>query len=214
MNYLGRRIQINPQPALAQSVMLEVAMMGHCPGTVDFAEFLALRKTLSDIRDAGFAERLEALIAAQENLDHLPIPLRSATEFDAIFPEARSKATHYKSKLAGAYAWLAQCVDDFFANGGLKLWIIPVDESEGFRGFLPHWDTPLYDTVNLRGIATALSLPQVGIIVLPDLERIQIAADLADIPRLRLVNPKPRFLPCSSSLDDGPSRTPAGFRNA
>ncbi len=179
-------------------------MLGHCPGRVRVDRLLALPDALHEMRLLGFGGRVDALSSGTASeLYHLPIPLQALAEFEDIFPDARTAGSLYRSRLAGDQAWLPQAVEDFFANGGEKLWLVRVPEAEGMRGFLPQFRTPLYDTENLYGLGTVLVLNAVGLIALPDLERIMIAAQLPDIPRKRLANPAPAFLPCSESFDDG-----------
>ncbi len=202
MEFLGSRIKLNPRPAQQNAAALEVAMLGHCPGEVRLERLLALTDALIEMRTLGFGARVDQLSSDNADLYHLPIPLRSLAEFEDIFPEARTAATTYNSVLAGDKAWLPQTVEDFFANGGEKCWVVQVPETERVLGFLPTFDSPLYDTENLRGIASALILNDVGLIALPDLERIQIPAQLEDIPRQRLPNPNPQFIPCGESNDD------------
>ncbi len=203
MEFLGARIKLNPRPAQRKDIELEVAMLGHCPGRIRFERLLALSETMQEIRELGFGARLDQRIEEQAHLYHLPLPLHSYAEFEDIFPDAAQEKTRYKSRLAGEQAWLPQAVEDFFSNGGEKLWVVQVPEEAHVNGFLPHFDTPLYDVDNLLGIASVLVLNRVGVIAMPDLERIQIAAQLEDIPRLRLLNPQPEFSPCSTVYDDG-----------
>jgi hypothetical protein len=203
MEFLGARIQLNPRPARQSVVALEVAMLGHCPGRVRIERLLALADALEEMRLLGFGPRIDALNEQTTDLYHLPIPIRSLAEFDDIFPDARSESTLYSSLLAGDAAWLPQAVADFFGNHGEKLWVVQVSEQEHVQGFLPAFDAPLYDTENLRGIASVLILNSVGLVAMPDLERIQIAPQLPDVPRLRLADPEPRFIPCTASVDDG-----------
>jgi len=202
MDFLGARVQLNPRPAQTENIALEVAMLGHCPGEVRIDRLLNLPNAERDIRLAGFGQRLDQRIAENRNLYHLPIPLRSLAEFDDIFPAARTQASTYKSRLAGDLAWLPKAVDDFFANGGDKLWLVQIPEAQGAEGFLPSLHPALHDTDSLFGLYSLLVLNGVGLIAMPDLERIQIAQDLEDIPRLRLANPKPQFIPCTSRLGD------------
>ncbi len=130
-------------------------MLGHCPGRVRVQRLLAWHDALREMRLLGFARRVEALShEADPDLYHLPLPLRSLAEFEDIFPDARTSGSQYRSRLAGDQAWLSQAVEDFFANGGEKLWLVRVPEAEGMRGFLPEFRTPLYDTENLSGLAT------------------------------------------------------------
>ena len=220
MDFLGARIQLNPRPPARRTALLEVGMLGHCPGRVRIERLLALEPTLADIHAAGYGDRLRQLYACVADLalagdreaaldaldlavSHLPIPLHSTAEFDDIFPQARTTPTAYSSQLAGNHAWLPQAVDDFFANGGEKLWLVRVPEAEGADGFLPEGNASLLEVNQLRGVACLLVLNQLALVAMPDLERLQIPAQLPDIQRKRLANPKPTFLPLGSLLDDG-----------
>ncbi len=204
MEFLGARIQINPRPIRRTEVALDVGIVGHCPGQVRIERLLALTGILDDMHQAGFSTRVNAIVAGTETLlYHLPIPLHSTAEFDDIFPEARQIATHYNSVLAGNKAWLPSAIDDFFANGGERLWLVRIPEVDGIRGFLPQYNSPYDNSEDLRGIACLLAIPSMALITLPDLERLQIPAQLPDIPRKRLSNPQPQFLPIHSVIDDG-----------
>lgn len=227
MELLGARIQLNPRPLARREAALEVGMLGHCPGRVRIERFLALTALVSEIHQAGYAVRIgriESLVAeiatarangvAQKEIEklldqldlavsHLPIPLHSIAEFDDIFPLARTTATEYGSLLAGARAWLPQAVDDFFANGGEKLWLVRVPEKEAIAGFLPEQQPSLLDVDKLRGLGCLLVINRLGLVAMPDLERLQIPAKLPDISRKRLENPEPVFLPLGTLLDDG-----------
>ncbi|WP_296927136.1 hypothetical protein [Thiohalocapsa sp.] len=160
-------------------------------------------------------------------LQHLPLPLRSAAELDDLFPNARTAPTSYASKLGGAGAWLPRAVDDWFANGGELLWLIVVPEAEGRGGFFGLGSDALaaeagagtsadlgatgatggrlalHEPLGLRGLALALAIPDIGLLALPDLERLQVPAQLAGPARVRLPNPAPSFLPCSAQYNDG-----------
>lgn len=203
MDFLGARVQLNPRPARQFRAALEVAMLGHCPGRVRIARLLQHTDLLNEIRQLGYNSRIDALHEnSNDTLTHLPVPLNSVAEFDDIFPDARTAGTQYRSVLAGDRAWLPQAVEDFFSNGGEKLWIIAVPEEAGIEAFLPDERIPLYNTEELRGISILLILNRVGLFALPDLERLQIPAQLPDIPRMRLLNPSPEFVPCSANVDD------------
>lgn len=203
MEFLGARVQLNPRPARQFRAALEVAMLGHCPGRVRISRLLQHPDTLNEIRQLGYHQRIETLTETGDDpLTHLPIPLHSAAEFNDIFPDARTASSRYRSVLAGDRAWLPRAVEDFFSNGGEKLWIIAVPEEAGIDGFLPDEKVPLHNTEELRGISILLILNRVGLFAMPDLERIQVPAHLPDIPRKRLLNPAPQFIPCSTNLDD------------
>lgn len=208
MDFLGARIELNPRPIQRTQVVLDVGMLGHCLGAVRIQRLLAMPGILAEMRSAGFAARVDALVKNPDAADirdlyHLPIPLHSSAELDDIFPEARFLETRYSSVLAGDSAWLPQAVDDFFANGGERLWLVRVPEEAGAQGFFSPFATQLQDVASLRGIACLLAISSIGLIALPDLERLQIPAQLPDIPRKRLRNPQPKFLPLQLVLDDG-----------
>jgi len=199
----GSRIALTPRPLRRREAALEVAMLGHCPGRVRLDRLLALSGALEEMRSAGFGVAVDALSSGTlTQLYHLPIPLYSSAEFHDIFPDAATNKTAYVSLLAGAQAWLAQAVDDYFANGGEKLWIVQVPEAGRQAAFLPAENTVIHDTETLQGLATVLVIPEVAVVAMPDLERLQIPPRMSDIPRVRLENPDPRFMPCSQDLDD------------
>lgn len=199
----GARVALTPRPSQRREAALEAALLGHCPGRVRVSRLLALTGALDDMRAVGFGSVVDDLLrGTPRDLYHLPIPLRSSAEFNDIFPDAAQAGTQYGSMLAGKRAWLAQAVDDFFANGGEKLWVVQVPEEGGQGSFMPAENTVLHDVATLRGLATVLVIPSLGVVGLPDLERLQIPARLQDVPRVRLDNPNPQFMPCGQSLAD------------
>ncbi len=227
MELFAERITLTPRSTQHRETALEVAMLGHCPGGIRLSRLLALTSSLEEMRSVGFGKAVDQLQqgAAEERVQalyHLPIPLYSSAEFHDIFPDAATTPTEFVSLLAGDRAWLPGSVDDFFANGGKKLWIIKVPEEDGQNGFFDNgnpeiWGVGISDTVTtapsssmelyhdamqLRGLAAALVIPNLGMVSFPDLERLQIPPELPDIPRVRLDNLKPQFLPCTASLDD------------
>ncbi|AGA33801.1 hypothetical protein TVNIR_2145 [Thioalkalivibrio nitratireducens DSM 14787] len=204
MELLQQRIRVAPRPPASQRPVLPVLLLGHAPGRVRRPRIPD--EALEQMRSVGLGPLLEErLFAAPEEraLCHLPLPLNSVAEFDDIFPDAREAATDYRSILAGRRAWLPQAVTDFFANGGERLWVLRIPEDEAQAGFLPSRRLVPHDLHSLRGIALLLSLPEVGVVALPDLERLQIPANLPDIPRMRLANAEPPFLPCGTEIDNG-----------
>ncbi len=195
-------------------------MPGHCPGRANWSWLLDQARLVEQIELAGYHDQLELLrryragdvipaetdIAALTLLQDIPLPLESLSQFNAVFPEAFTTGARYRSHLAGNAAWLPMAVRDFFAgtqgNGPQRLWVIPVSERAQQEGFLPSPRTDWANNQLVGAFDRILGLPDVGLIALPDLERLQIPADLQDIPRLRLPNPAPAFLPCSSEYDD------------
>ncbi len=215
----NNRIETDARPIPPAQTELEVAMLGHCPGNTQWQRLAADKLLLAEIAALGFARecaRLRELAAgaacAEEDaallaLYNLPIPLYSFGQFQSLFPDAFDTATQYRSVLAGERAWLPLAVQDFFENSSgnhiLKLWIIRLDEAAGKQAFLPVTNANMIEPETLGAFERALLIPRAAIVALPDLERLQIPANLEDIPRLRLDNPEPVFLPCGTEVDDG-----------
>ncbi|QTF94239.1 hypothetical protein [Halomonas sp. BM-2019] len=206
---LGSRVVLTPRPRQRRAAALEVAMLGHCPGRMRMERLRAMEAALDDMRAAGLGRIVDELLAdARGSLHDVPIPLSSSAEFHDLFPDAASARTRYRSELAGDRAWLAQAVDDFFANGGERLWMMAVEEhgeegaDDARHAFLPSPDARLHAPESLRGLDLMMTIASISVIAQPDLERLQIPPRLPDIARVRLENPDPQFLPCSRNLDD------------
>ncbi len=204
MNLLGDRIHLNPRPAQNRVRAMDVAMLGHCPGRVRIDRLLNLDEALNEARAVGFGSRIDQLHndGNAELIDHLPISLGSIAEFNDLFPDAHNEQTQYRSISSGAKAWLPQAVSDYFANGGDRLWLIKIPESEGQAGFLPKPGTVLHDVETLNGLAVTLALNNVGLVAFPDLERLQLKPTISGPKRLRLANPAPVFMPCAQNNED------------
>ena len=202
------RIVLDPQPRRAEAVPFAVAFFGHCPGPVR-PERLR-RRTRERLVAMGFGRLWEAgpepttaLERARQRLQHVPLPFASVAELYDVFPQAATAATSYASDLAGATAWLPRAVEDFFSAGGRDAFVIVLPEDEAQDAFLPAESThPTALAWELAGLGLLRVLPEVALVALPDLERLQIPADLADPARVQLPNPVARFVPCGTSLDD------------
>jgi hypothetical protein len=220
------RLQMRVRPAVAAEAVLDVAMLGHCPGRARWQYLLESPQTVKDIINLGFSREIRQLQDWLDNgvpvkpteaetalldLYRLPIPLLSLAQFQVLFPDADRQPTQYKSQLAGAVAWLPAAIADFFqpsetgllADGVKKLWLIRIPESDRQGGFLPDPYADYSQLQRLSGFDRAMLIPNLGAITLPDLERLQLPANLPDLRRMRLVNPEPVFLPCTEATDDG-----------
>ena len=224
-----RRIELDARPEPGRLAPVEVVMIGHCPSPDGGAQWQRLARdavVLADIEALGFARQVARLrrlfdepeLAAADDADllalyRLPIPIRSLGHFQALFPFAFDTDTGYHSTLAGRAAWLPLAVQDFFAGttgsnaytgtpDTRTLWIIRVPEHAGIGAFLPRPGADLVEPDTLGAFEHALLVPRAGIVALPDLERLLVPAALPDVPRLRLANPEPVFLPCGTEIDD------------
>jgi len=207
---LGPLLSREPVDSASLSAELQALLSGVQGGNELLSEFVAAWTAMPNVDPTALAHAADLLLdrllwSRSRGLFHLPLPLQSAAEFRDLFPDAETTSTRYRSVLAGSNAWLPQTVADFFANGGDKLWVIRIPEDQGQDGFLPLPDTELFDTERLRGLALALVVQGVGVLALPDLERLQVPPRLPDIPSQRLHGIAPEFLPCT-----GQSPTPGG----
>jgi len=223
-----RRIALDARPAPARPAPLEVVMLGHCPpeGPARWDRVARDEPMLAEIAALGFTGEVARLRAWQRGtslpapqpglsddelraLQHLPLPIRSLGHYQTLFPQAFSAPTAQASRLAGNTAWLPWAVQDFFDGNepGYEetrtLWVLRVPESAGVAGFLPQVRPDLAAPAGLGAFDRALAVPRAGLLLLPDLERLQVPARLPDVPRLRLPNPEPVFLPLGSASDDG-----------
>lgn len=203
MSYAGGRVMVVPNRLELSPGVLPVVFVGHCPGRVD-TTLLRREETIAEISQLGFSERARAIAeGTADKLYHLPVPIRSVVEFAAVFPSAGEKKARIHAPLGGTHAWLPEQVEDFFVNGGQKLWIVRVPECRSraaahLDAFGLNGDIRLRQPGSLRGIGVALTVDEAGIIALPDLERLRIP-DLADPWEQKPEAPEPVFAPCAGS---------------
>ena len=225
-----RRIELDARPAPTRAAPLEVVMLGHCPPDTEDARWDRLARDeplLAEIAGLGFTGEVARLCAWQRGealpeppagdglgdaelrgLVRLPLPIRSLAHFQTLFPRAFEPMAERESRLAGRQAWLPLAVQDFFAGSepGFEdtrtLWVIRARESEGTAAFLPAARPDLAHPGTLGAFDRALGLPRAGLVLLPDLERLLVPAQLPDVPRLRLPNDEPVFLPLGSKPFD------------
>ncbi|AEG00836.1 hypothetical protein [Methylomonas methanica] len=219
------RLEMRVRPAALADSVMDVAMLGHCPGNARWDLLLESPQTVREIASLGFGREMQQLRHWLEhgepanpteieqvllNLYQLPIPIVSLAHFQVLFPLAGRQPTAYRSQLAGNSAWLPAAVADFFqssqpaalADGAKKLWVLRIPERLGQQGFLPDPYADYGDPQRLPAFDRAMLIPNLGALALPDLERLQIPANLMDVRRMRLVNPDPVFLPCAASTAD------------
>lgn len=223
MNFHFGRVSLLPETRLHRDPVFDVVMIGHPDKDADLDYLFSNTAMLNDIRAAGYSEALDELArqrmqangnARYHPLYNLPVPLRSLDEFNRLFSIEKilSENTRYVSRLGGNYTWLPSAIADFFQIDVMqiprRLWIIAVDELLGADAFLTPdaagYPTSRFDSDSeTYALLRALDLPSAGILCLPDFERLHIPQALKHIPKLRLVNPAPAFLPCGTNTDDG-----------
>lgn len=220
-----RRIELDARPEPARAAPLEVVMLGHCPpeGEARWDRVARDESMLADIAALGFTAEVARLRAWQRGatplspgaadaalrgLYALPLPIRSLGHFQTLFPLAFDADCERASRLAGARAWLPRAVQDFFDGhepgqpDTRLLWVIRVPQADGLAAFAPAARPDLTDPSALGAFDRALLVPRAGLLLLPDLERLLVPAQLAAPPRVRLPNPEPVFLPLGTATDD------------
>lgn len=226
MNFHFGRVSLLPETRVHREPVFDVVMIGHPDNDADLDYLFSNSAMLNDIRNAGYAEELAVLekIRAAANgeaafhpLYNLPVPVRTLDEFKKLFSREKilSEGTRYVSRLGGNYTWLPLAVADFFQIDVMqiprRLWVIAVDELSGVDAFLTP-DAASYpgkysgsegSNEEVYALLRALDLPNAGILCLPDFERLHVPQALKHIPKLRVVNPAPAFLPCGTNTDDG-----------
>lgn len=225
-----RRIELDARPAPARAAPLEVVMLGHAPpeGPARWDRVARDEALLAEIGALGFTREVARLRAWHQGrpeaapplppgvsdddlrgLLRLPLPIRSLAHFETLFPQAFDQPCRRTSRLAGDRAWLPRAVQDFFdgheagSDDSRTLWVLRVPEADGVAAFLPAPGPDRGNPSSLAAFDRALAVPRAGLLLLPDLERLLVPAQLDDVPRLRLANAEPVFLPLGSRLDDG-----------
>jgi len=218
----AERIVFRDDPVPQAEPALEVAFIGHCPGP---ARWQALRddpQRATIMRAAGCGADLDRLIrlaprddspdtAALRALYRMPVPVHSLGEFEALFPQASRRPLRHASPLSGGRAWLPQAVRDFFVDDDQppvprRLWILRVPETEGSAAFRPDPD-PRLPAERAGAWERALRLPRLGLLALPDLERLLLPSASEWLPPAPPPAPVADFLPCDTRAT-GPKPAP------
>lgn len=204
LTFADARVFLNPAPVAPRQPVLPVALVGHVPGAARPERLSrALREPWHGL---GLQPREQQLDRALANgpagddddtllaLHHLPLALDSHAQFLDLFPDAGTAATGPAAPV-GAAPWLPLAIEDFFAAGGERLWLVRVPQSEGRDGLLPAQPGDPARPDTLRGLDVALNVPDIGLVALPDLERLQLPAGLDPLPDFTPAPAQARFVP-------------------
>lgn len=217
LTFADARVFLNPAPAVSRVPVLPVALIGHVPGAAR-PERLT-RALRAPWRGLGLQRREQQLdralaegAASDEDaallaLYHLPLALDSYAQFLDLFPDAPQARTGPDAPV-GAAPWLPLAVEDFFAVGGERLWLVRVPESEGRDGLLAATPGDPAQAETLRGLDAALNVPGIGLVALPDLERLQLPAGLDPEPGLSVPPATARFVPVAGLARADAAPTP------
>lgn len=219
MNFQFGRISLIPETRVHREPVFDVVMIGHTDKDIDVKYLFTNSSMLNGIRDAGYQTSLDKIsgeatkpdnaLALSQAIYNLPIPIRSLEEFQLLFSieKNQDKKVRYNSRLGGDYAWLPIAVADFFQADVMqiprRLWVIVVNEVLGVDAFVALDVKKTFDLEDDTALARALALPDAGLLLMPDFERLHISQSIRHIPALRIANPLPAFLPCGTNTDDG-----------
>jgi hypothetical protein len=185
-----RIVLLDLPPLAAADPALVTAFIGADPGPRSTDQLNAASDALAYAVQLGFTPQ-------GADLSGLPLAFDSAAAFSAVFPDDSS--------------WLAASVGDYFSAGGLRAIVIRVvvDPGAPLDAYVAAQPAPapiLAGYMPTRGLDIAMTVPQAGLVVLPDLEQLCFNAaeiSLAQAPRPKL--PPPQFRP----LADWPAKPPA-----
>lgn len=210
------RIRFEVRAPTAVGPDLAAVFVGHCPGAVSRAGLAADTALAAELAETGHAERVARwpAIAADpaqpaDELYDLALPIRSLAQLQRLFPDIQLG----DAPPAGQTGyWLPWAVQDYFAAGDSEIdrrlcWVIRVPEGAGLiaslDAFAARPSAVRHEPETWGPIELACALPDAGLLVLPDLERLLVPDAAATVARVRLPNPAPEFYPCSADLGDG-----------
>lgn len=193
--FADARVFLNPAPVAPRLPVLPVALIGHVPGAARPERLTrAMREAWRGLGLQALERRLDQALAHGPTTDgdadllalyHLPLAFDGLAQFLDLFPDATP----------GAAPWLPLAVEDYFAAGGERLWLVRVPEAEGRDGLLPAVPGDPAQPESLRGLDAALNVPELGLVALPDLERLQLPAGLVPLPATGMPPARARFVP-------------------
>ncbi len=184
-----RIVLLGLPPAAADPAMV-VAFIGAAPVGATLAASQAAQAALAYAARLGYRPQ-------GADLTGLPLAFDSATAFASVFPDDPS--------------WLAAAVSDYFRAGGVRAIVIRVNVDPGapldaYVAAAPSIAPIMAGYLPARGLDIVMTVPQAGMVVLPDLE--QLCFNAAIVPLAAAPQPKPpppQFRP----LADWPVAPPA-----
>jgi hypothetical protein len=190
-----RRISLADASALPPaSPVFEVAFVGCCPaGQLD-------ARAQRAVIELGFTPTTDGF--------DQPVPIDDWGTFRALFGATPVPASH--DPLPGESMWLPQAVADFFAAGGRRAWVIRTAANADLSAYVPD-DAPVPGFgAAPRGIVAAATIPTVGLVVLPDLERLAAVPEAVTPLPPPLPPIAPEFRPLGAPPPDRPIPGAAG----
>src|SRR5271165_3819931 len=153
-----RRVALVAAPAAAAPAALEVAFVGCCPNGRD---------------DAAASEAVARLgLQPAPGWFDQPVPVDGWHAFLSLFGADPGDPPSEADSLPGAAFWLPDAVADFFAAGGRRAWIVRVPPAQGEDAYVPPGQDVPGVGAPARGVVAACAGPPVGLMILPNLERL------------------------------------------
>ncbi len=231
ISLVSQGISVAPKQPLLDADVQQGVMIGHCPGRVHLQALLDSPALINQLSQYAFSKQWQKLQfdyeqagldigqhhdGLKEQLFNLPIPIDSLQMFQEIFPQAHQQMRYTNEQQR---AWLPLGVEDFFAyqddvqsaqqprfqHQKKRLWVVVVDPHLAQQGFLASFDDDSLDLNNqgsYSALANALQITGASMLMMPDLERLQLASTKTSVPRMRLANIQPQFLPCRFEHQD------------
>lgn len=162
LDWPDHRVCLTEPPTVSTEPELEAVFVGAAAATPVFA---AATTALAAASQLGFVPAPD-----DTTLTGLPLAFTTATSFAAVFP--------------GDESWLARAVRDYFNTGGLRAWVVrvEVDPTDPLDAYVRLDATIGASAALAGGVAIAMQVPSAGLLVLPDLEHLCLAAALPPPP--------------------------------
>ncbi len=160
------------------------------------------RISLSDLQPVATAPALEAVFVGAAFANAQPAAAVEARAAATALgfgndpamtgrPLAFASAAAFLAAFPGDDSWLSLAVQDYFAAGGQRAWVVRV-EFDPTRPFDAYVSPPaIAPSLPKTGVNIALQVPSAGLLVLPDLEYACLAGSLPP-PQVPTAPPAPR----------------------
>jgi hypothetical protein len=181
------RVRLSGQAPVAAAPELEAVFVGTA---AENPAFSAAAAALAAAAQLGFAPS-----PGDTSLTGLPLAFSSTGSFAAAFP--------------GDDGWLARAVRDYLNAGGLRAWVVrvEVDPAAPLDAYVTQKPPPTAATLPTSGLEIAMQVPSAGLLVLPDLEYLCLAAALPPPTPPPAPPAPPGFRPLADFVTPAPTTT-------
>lgn len=200
---------------------IQPVFIGHC-SEANTAAVHEDPQLLQQLQEMGYAGRIAAF-DEHDGLYDLPLPIRSLAQFQRLFPRAVADSPVFLSNEADVSDpskqetvddWMPWAVRDFFAAGPGQpddriCWVIRVrkageeDEFDSIDLFDVNPSAVQHLPESWNAVELACSIESVGILVMPDFEKLLVPKNVFEAIEEQQAIPAPAFAPCSKSPAGG-----------